>query len=153
MKLSPKMYKYLLRIYPPYLGAGVKVTHISDDWKEAHVCMVLRWYNKNAVGTQFGGSLYSMVDPHQMILLMNLLGKDYIVWDKSADIDFVRPGRGKVKCIIKISDDELDEIKKQTANGKKYFARFSLDIKDMNEDVVAKVNKVVYVRKRKEKYE
>ena len=70
---SAKTLKRLLNLYPPYLGAGVKITYSSDDWKEMHVSMSLRWYNKNAVNTHFGGSLYSMVDPHIMLMLMPLL--------------------------------------------------------------------------------
>ena len=85
MKFSPKSLKRLLNLYPPYLGAGVKITHISEDWRELHVGMSLRWFNRNAVNTHFGGSLYSMIDPHIMLMLMQVLGKEYLVWDKAAD--------------------------------------------------------------------
>ncbi len=86
----------------------MKVDYIAKDWKETHVSMKLRWYNRNAVGTHFGGSLYSMVDPHLMLILMQLLGKNYIVWDKSASIDFRRPGQGRVYSKMKITDDDLN---------------------------------------------
>ncbi len=76
MKWTPRRLKLVLRLYPPYLGAGVNVTRIDPDWHELHVSMKLRWYNRNAVGTHFGGSLYSMVDPHLMLLLMGLLGDE-----------------------------------------------------------------------------
>ena len=89
MNFTPKQLKRILNLYPPYLGAGVRVTYIREDWKELHVSMSLRWFNRNAVGTHFGGSLYSMVDPHLMLLLMQLLGKEYLVWDKAANIEFV----------------------------------------------------------------
>lgn len=96
--------------------------------------MPLRWYNKNAVGTQFGGSLYSMVDPHLMILLMQLLGKKYLVWDKSANI-----------CV---SDFMLDEIKNRTKNGDKFFAHFNVEEFDALNELVAVVEKVIYNRKK-----
>jgi predicted transcriptional regulator len=90
--------------------------------------MPLRWYNKNAVGTHFGGSLYSMVDPHLMLLLMRLLGKEFIIWDKSANIEFIKASRTKVTARIKISDEELDEIIERTKEDNKYFANFNIDI-------------------------
>lgn len=110
MKFSPNSLRRILNFYPPYLGAGVKVTHIDKDWRELHVSMSMRWYNRNAVGTHFGGSLYSMIDPHLMLLLMQLLGKEYIVWDKSASIDFIKATRKRVNSVIKITDDELHTI-------------------------------------------
>ena len=107
MKLTPRLLRWLLNIYGPYLGAGIRVELISADWRESQVSMKLRWYNRNAVGSHFGGSLYAMVDPHLMLMLMHILGNDYIVWDKSAEIDFVRPGRGRVMANFAITDEEL----------------------------------------------
>ena len=148
MKLTPKLLKLLLNFYPPYLGAGVKVSYISKDWTELHVSMSLRWFNRNAVGTHFGGSLYSMVDPHLMLLLMQLLGDEYLVWDKAADIEFIKPGKGKVTSVIKIINIDLDNIKTQTAKGEKYFPKFIVEIKDENNELVATINKTIYVKKK-----
>ena len=86
--------RWALNFYPPYLGAGVKVRHISSDFREVRVSMGLTWYNRNYVRTQFGGSLYSMTDPFYMLMLMENLGRDYVVWDKAAHIEFVSPGKG-----------------------------------------------------------
>ncbi len=148
MHVSPKLFKRIINLYPPYLGAGVKVEYISKDWKELHVSMALRWYNRNAVGTHFGGSLYSMIDPHLMLLLMQLLGKEYWVWDKSANIEFVKASKKKVKSVIKISDENLEDIRRNTEKGDKHFAKFFIEIKDGGNDVVARVEKVIYVRKK-----
>lgn len=145
---SPRLFRRILNLYPPYIGAGVKVEYISDDWKELHVSMTLRWYNKNAVGTHFGGSLYSMIDPHLMLLLLQLLGKDYLVWDRSAHIEFVKASKKKVTAIIKISNEDLDKIRRNTDKGDKYFARFFIEIKDEDGDLIAKAEKVIYVRKK-----
>lgn len=148
MKVTPQLLKRLINLYPPYLGAGVKVTYISQDWKELHVSMAMRWYNRNFVGTHFGGSLYSMVDPHLMLLLMQLLGKAYRVWDKSAGIEFVKASKRKVTSIIRITDADLETIKRQTENGDKYFAEFMVDIRDEERGLVARVRKTIYIRKK-----
>ena len=148
MNVSPKFLKLMLNIYPPYIGAGVKVDYISADWKALHVSMALRWYNRNAVGTHFGGSLYSMIDPHLMLLLMQLLGKEYLVWDKSASIEFIKASRKKVRSVITITDDALDEIRRRTEGGEKHFAKFHVEIKDTSGELVSRIEKVIYVRKK-----
>lgn len=148
MNVSPTLFKRLINLYPPYIGAGIKVEYVSKDWRELHVSMALRWYNRNAVGTHFGGSLYAMIDPHVMLLLMQVLGKDYLVWDKSASIEFVKASKERVRSVINISDDDLDAIERHTENGDKYFANFHLEIKDEHNDLVATAEKVIYVRKK-----
>lgn len=144
---SPKTLKRLLNLYPPYVGAGIKITYSSDDWKEMHISMHLRWYNKNAVNTHFGGSLYSMVDPHIMLMLLPLLGKEYVVWDKAANIDFVRASKKKVSAIIKLSDQDIATIKANTAKGEKYLPEFLIDIND-EDGLVAQVRKTLYIKKK-----
>ena len=149
MKFTPKLLKRMLNLYPPYLGAGIKVTYISEDWKELHVSMSLRWFNRNAVGTHFGGSLYSMIDPHLMLLLMQLLGKEYLVWDKSADIEFVKASKKKVTSVLKVSNEDLKVIRRSTSNGEKYFSNFIVEKRDEDDDLVARVKKTIYVRRKK----
>lgn len=135
-----------LNIYPPYIGAGIRVQQISSDCRQARVKMTLRWYNRNFVGTQFGGSLYSMVDPFYMLLLMPLLGDDYIVWDKAASIDFVTPGKGPVYAEFRIDDALLAEIREKTAGGEKYLPELQVEIRDGAGTLVATARKTLYVR-------
>lgn len=138
----------ILNIYGPYLGAGVKVEYLAKDFREARVSMKLRWYNRNYVGTHFGGSLFSMIDPFYMLLVMNNLGRDYIVWDAEASIKFVSPGRGVVKAQFVITDEMLADIKANTANGEKYLPTYEVMIKDEQDNLVAKVEKKLYIRRK-----
>src|SRR3954470_13096465 len=109
----------LLRFYPPYVGAGITVTRVAPDLTEVEVEMTLSPLNRNFVGTQFGGSLYSMCDPFFMLMLMMQLGDDYVVWDKSATIDFLKPGRGKVRARFEVPPALLARFKSEAdANGK-----------------------------------
>jgi len=101
------------------------------------------------VGTHFGGSLYAMAEPHPMLMLLQLLGKDYVVWDKSTSIEFVAPGRGTVRSVIKITDQELQTIRANTADGNSYLPGFNLQIVDEDDRIVARLNKTVYVRKKR----
>jgi len=140
-----------MNIYPPYWGTGISVHRITPDFKEIVVQMKLRWYNGNYVRTHFGGSLYAMTDPFFMLMLIRILGKDYIVWDKSACIDFIKPGKSKVTAHFILTDSMIETIKEQTANGQKYFQPLEVDIKDEKDEIVAKVKKVLLIR-RKNKY-
>lgn len=110
----------------------------------------LSWYNRNYVGTQFGGTLYAMADPFYMIMLMKNLGKDYIVWDKAAYIEFVKPGKGTVKAVFELTQERIDEIIEKTKGGSKYLPEFWVDVVDEKGEVVAKVKKVLYVRRRQQ---
>jgi len=146
--LSRKQKLKLINWYPPYLGAGIRLIHLSDDFMKAEVQMKLRWWNKNLVGVHFGGSLAAMCDPFYMLLLMNTLGRDYIVWDKAATIRFKKPGKGTMKCVFELTEPLLDRIKEEvTAAGKKdYF--FDLQITNEQGEVVCEVQKTIYVRRK-----
>ncbi|WP_313290237.1 DUF4442 domain-containing protein [Stutzerimonas nitrititolerans] len=148
LKLARKarLLRWLMNFYPPYLGAGIRVRHISDDFRQAQVRMGLRWYNRNYVGTQFGGSLYSMTDPFFMLMLLQNLGDDYVVWDKAASIEFVSPGKGRVYADFTITEQLLDEIRQHTAGGDKYLPRLHVEVRDEQGTLVARVQKTLYVR-------
>lgn len=135
-----------LNLYPPYLGAGIRVREISPDFRRVRVAMGLGWYNRNYVRTQFGGSLYSMTDPFFMLMLMQLLGNDYIVWDKAASIDFISPGKGPVQAEFRIDDALLAQIRDHTAGGDKYLPELHVDIRDGSGSLVATVHKTLYIR-------
>ncbi|CAD5105825.1 DUF4442 domain-containing protein [Zestomonas carbonaria] len=141
-----RLMRWALNFYPPYLGAGVRVRRISADFRHIRVKMGLGWYNRNYVGTQFGGSLYSMTDPFFMLMLMQHLGRDYIVWDQSASIDFVSPGKGPVYADFRIDDELLAEIRERTAGGDKYLPKLHVEVHDSEGTLVARVHKTLYVR-------
>lgn len=143
-----KKLKRFVNFYPPYLGAAVRVTRVSDDFRDVEVQMPLRFYNRNYVGTHFGGSLYSMVDPFYMLMLVNILGPDYIVWDKAATIRFKKPGKGLMKASFHLSEEQIAEIRRAADTQPKVEPQFQVIIKDEEGNVVAEVDKLLYVRKK-----
>ena len=147
---NPEALRATLRTYPPYNGAGILVTHITEDASEVRVEMPLTDTNVNLVGTHFGVSLYSMVDPHLMLLLIQRLGPDYVVWDKEATIDFRKPGVGTVHATIRITDEEVEAIRSATADGDKHLPQWTLAVLDKQDEVVATVVKTLYVRRKRE---
>lgn len=143
------IFRWLVNCYPPFLLSGIHVSRISADYRALDVRLSLRWYNRNYVGTQFGGSLFAMTDPWYMLMLAQLLGRDYLVWDRRASIDFIAPGRGMVTAQFRLDDAMLQSIYANTANGEKYLPEFHVDIVDSSGAVIAHVDKTVYVRKKK----
>ncbi len=137
----------LLRLYPPYLGAGIQA-RTAKDLRTYEVRMKLRFYNRNYVGTHFGGSLYSMCDPFFMLILIEALGPGYQVWDKAASIRFRRPGRSTVTARFHIPDEEIEAIRRQADTEGKAEPRFTVGVKDQAGEVVAEVEKVLSVKRR-----
>ena len=138
----------VLRLWPPFVFSGIRIEQLSDDWRYAKVRLKLRWYNRNYVRTQFGGSLFAMADPFWMILVMESLGRDYIVWDQAAQVEFVKPGRGTVQARFDLDDASLDAIREATATGGKHLHWFETEIRDADHEVVAHIRKRIYVRRK-----
>ncbi len=142
--------RMLINLWPPFLGAGIRVRRLSSDWTEIDVEMKLRWWNRNYVGTHYGGSLYSMADPFFMVMLIENLGKDYIVWDKSATIRFKKPGRGTVSASFRLSEPQIREIKQalNSHENEKIERVFTVEVKDESGGVIAQIEKLLHIRRK-----
>ncbi len=144
----PIVSKFLLNHYAPYKGAGISIDKI--DLANYHICvkMPLTRKNQNIVGVHFGGSLYSMVDPFYMLILMHHLGSRYIVWDKAANIQFLSPGRGTVYADIQLDPNEINHIKNLADNHVPVLRNYSLNIFDEAGLRIAEVQKTLYIRRK-----
>jgi len=145
------LFSLVMNVWPPFFFAGIRIKHISTDFKVARVELTLRPWNKNAVGSHFGGSLFAMTDPFYMLMILAQLGDDYVVWDKAADIDFIKPGKGKVSADFSINQKLIDDIIANTANGEKYLPQIPVHIKDEQGDIVATLNRTLYIRRKRAK--
>ena len=145
---NPKFGKLIKKInmYPPYLGMGVRVRSYRDDFTRFEVELRARWYNRNLFGTHFGGSLYSMCDPFFVFIVTMNLGRGYVVWDKSAAIEFLKPAKGTILGVFEIDKDRLEEIRNEVDRLGKNTYHFEADLVDEAGQAVARVSKEVYVR-------
>ena len=137
-----------INLWPPFLGMGIRIVRIAADMKSVDVEMKLRWWNANYVGTHFGGSLFTMTDPFYMLMLMANLGRDYIVWDKTATIRYRKPGKGTVRAEFRLSDAQLDDIREKLKTLPKYEPVFTIEVKDEQGTVIAEVEKLLHVRRK-----
>ncbi len=147
MKLRQKILHKIMNLYPPFLGAGIKVDYDPGE-KRVLVSMKLRFYNRNYVGTHYGGSLYSMCDPFYMVLLIDNLGRDYVVWDKRASIEFKKPGRGTVTAEFFIPGEKYREIRERADRDGKVEEEFTVHVTDEKGEIVATVTKLLSIRRK-----
>lgn len=136
-------------VFAPYAGAGISIRNIDNNTVESS--MTLKLNNINYVGTHFGGSLYSMCDPFFMLILLRFLGEGYMVWDRGANIQFIKPGTGTVTARFHIPDSEINEIKKTLETERKIIRHYITEVKNENGDIVAKIDKELYIRRLRKK--
>ena len=146
--LGPQLLRRAMNLWPPFVGAGIKVTRISADYREVEVRLTLGLLNRNYVGTQFGGSLFAMTDPFFMLMMLHNLGPDYVVWDKAGKIDYLKPGRGSVHARFHLTEADVVRARRATARGGRHEPRFTADILDREGNVVARVEKTLYIRRK-----
>jgi acyl-coenzyme A thioesterase PaaI-like protein len=144
--MNPRKLRRVLRWWPPFLFSGIRVLEVADDWSSARIELRRRWYTANYVGTHFGGSLFAMADPFWMILVMETLGRDYVVWDKAAEIEFVKAVREPVTVEFQVDPVAIAELRAATADGAKVLRWFETEIRTASGETVARVRKQLHVR-------
>lgn len=145
---STKLARFKFNLFPAYRGSGARILYISEDYREIKIKIPFNWRTKNYVGTIYGGSMYSGIDPIYMVMLIRNLGKDYIVWDKSAKIRFKKPGKETLFADFKITEEDLDEIKAQLESSKSIDKIYIVELKDKTGAVYCVVEKTLYIARK-----
>jgi acyl-coenzyme A thioesterase PaaI-like protein len=136
----------ILRAWPPFLGAGIRIREAAEDASRVTVELPLHALNRNFVGTHFGGSLYAMCDPFFMLMLLERLGPGFVVWDKSARIDFLRPGRGTVRATFELPAERVEAIRREALDGGRAAPEFEVTVVGADGELVARIGKTLSVR-------
>jgi acyl-coenzyme A thioesterase PaaI-like protein len=139
----------LLNFWPPFAGAGIRVRAMSRDWRYARVELRACAVNRGYFGTHFGGSLFAMTDPFYTLMLTNLLGGNYVVWDQAAEIEYVRPGRGTVQAEFRVEEAQVAELRRLAQDGQPVRPEFLVQVTDQSGAEIARVRKRMYVRLKK----
>jgi acyl-coenzyme A thioesterase PaaI-like protein len=138
----------MLSLYPPFLGAGIRVRRLAGDPPGYETRLRLRFWNRNYHGTHFGGAIYTLCDPFYVLILAAELGSGYAVWDKSATIHFRRPGRGTLHARFEIPRAKVELIRVAADAGERLEPVFVAEVRNDEDEVVAEVEKVLSVRRR-----
>ncbi|TDQ23817.1 DUF4442 domain-containing protein [Tenacibaculum caenipelagi] len=140
------IFKYGFNISPMYRRSTGKINYVSEDLLKAQVKIPITYRNKNYVGSIFGGSLFSATDPVFMIQLINILGNEYVVWDKEASIKFKRPAKQDAYADFMFSEDEIKQIQEQVKDEQEINLIKEIKITNKDESVVfAEVSKTIYI--------
>lgn len=89
-----------------------------------------------------------MTDPFYMLILLSNIGDKHIVWDKSASVEYVQPGKDEVRAQFKLSADEIEGIVEQASDGKAHYIDFDVNVIDIEDNIIAKVKTTIYVKKK-----
>ena len=146
--LKSRIFRWRFNWFPAYRGTGGRVTYISEDFREIHVKIPLSWRTKNYVGTIYGGSMYAAIDPIYMLMLIQVLGKGYTVWDKAAKIRFRKPGRDTLFVKFKLTDGEISDIKRLAEDARSIDRIYDLELVDNAGTVHAQIEKTLYIAKK-----
>jgi acyl-coenzyme A thioesterase PaaI-like protein len=147
--MLPRFVRWMINFWPPLFFSGIRTKVIASDWSMVEAELRLRWWNRNAVGTMFGGSLFAMTDPFYPLMLQHQLGPGYAVWTKSADIEFMAPGRSLARATFRLSREEVERIRVATEGGDHCTPSFSTEIVGPSGKTIARINSVVHVRRLK----
>jgi acyl-coenzyme A thioesterase PaaI-like protein len=140
--------RWRLNLFPAFRGSGARVTYIAADLREVRIRLPLNWRTRNYVGTIFGGSMYAAIDPIYMVMLIQLLGSRYVVWDKAATITFKKPGRATLYATFKIPISEVQMIESALQQQRSIDRVYHVDLTDAAGTVHASVEKTIYVRRK-----
>ena len=146
--LRTRLMRWGFNLWPCYRGTGGRVTFIASDWREVRVRLPLSWRTRNYVGTIFGGSLYAAVDPFYMIMLMQNLGPEVVVWDKAASIRFRKPGRTPLRATFRLDEAELMELRRLLLDQPKVDRTYQVQLVDAEGVIHAEVEKVIHLSRR-----
>ncbi len=139
------IFKYGFNLSPMYRRTTARVIDITDDMKAVKIKVPLSYKNKNYVGAIFGGSMFAATDPIYMIQLMQILGEEYVVWDKAATIHYKRPAKEHLFCEFIFTNDELEAIKKQVKETHEMTIEKTTYLKNSSEQIFAEVIKTLYI--------
>jgi acyl-coenzyme A thioesterase PaaI-like protein len=145
---STFFFRKVMNIWPCFRGTGAKLLYISADWKSVEVKLPLNWRTRNYVNTIFGGSIYAAVDPFYMLMLIKILGPEYIVWDTEAEVDFIRPGKSTLYARFEIRGEEIETIKRLLETERSIVRVYTVDLVDKENIPHARVIKHEYIRKK-----
>ena len=146
--LKTRLFRWWFNFFPAYRRTGGRITYIAGDLHEIRVKLPLNWKTRNYVGSIFGGSMYGAIDPIYMIMLMKLLGPEYIVWDKAATIQFKKPGEKTLYARFVVSKEELVDVRRRLTTEPSLNRTYQVDLTDSDDEVYASFEKTLYMRRK-----
>jgi len=139
------IHKYGFNWSPMYRRTTAKLVEVSDDLHYVKIRLKLNWKNRNYAGSIFGGSMLAATDPIFMIQLIQILGNDYVVWDKAVEARYRKPAKSTIYGEFIFTEDEIDTLKQKVAQNNEIDITKTMNLVDTNQNIVASFNKTIYI--------
>ena len=143
-----RLWRLWYNLHPAIRGTGSWLSFMSTDWHEAHLRLGLNLRTHNYVGTIFGGAMFAATDPLYMVMLIKILGSDYVVWDKAARIRFLRPGKERLIARFLLTPAQIDALRARIQAEGAVDETFTITWLDRSSKPVARIEKTIYLATR-----
>jgi acyl-coenzyme A thioesterase PaaI-like protein len=138
----------LVNLYPPFLGAGIRV-RARPDLRHVEATLAWRWWSRDHLGTQPGGSIYAMADPFYTVMLGERLGRSYTVSLTEATVRYLKPGRSRLTAEFTLDDDQVQTLRREADAAGMTTAVFRVAVRDRGGEIVAEVVQTLHIRVRR----
>jgi hypothetical protein len=145
---KPTLFKVLFNFSPMYRRSCGRIIEMTEDLHIITIKIKLSYKNRNYVGSMFGGSLFSATDPIYMTQLMQILGEEYVVWDKATTVRFKKPAYENAFAVFEFSEEEISKIKLEVREHKEIDWVKNLKITCKEGNVFTELDKTIYVAKK-----
>lgn len=146
---SHQLFKVMFNLSPMYKRSTGKVTHVERGFWQVDIKIPLNYKNRNYAGTIFGGSLFSATDPIYMVQLVQIIGRDYIVWDKSSLVKFKRPANEQAYATFQFTEAEVEDVKEEVAEHGETEIVKTVEIVSKTGKVFCQIEKTLYIADKK----
>jgi len=89
--------------------------------------------------------MLAATDPIYMIQLIQILGEDYVVWDKAVEARYKKPAKSTIFGEFMFSKEEIEAIKQDVSQNKQTDIIKTMNLVDENQNIIATFNKTVYI--------
>jgi hypothetical protein len=126
---------WVKKVHPGFKGIDIKINRSL--------------FTSNLGNSIFGGTIFSASDPFYALLfgqIMQHKGYKITVWLKSAQIQYIKPGRTDLFYTITISDEMIADAEKALQTEGKFIKMYPIEIFDRQGELCATALNEVYIR-------
>lgn len=149
MVVSENVLKWALRFYPPLLFQRIWVIGFEKNFRGVRVKVNRSLINSNYNNSIFGGTIFAAADPFYPLLFHQILthkGYQLRVWLKSAEINYLKPGKADLFFNILIADEEIEEIEQILNTEGKHVKSYPIEMYNKDGELCVAVSSEIYIR-------
>ena len=149
MVVSETTLKWAMRLYPPLFFQRIWVQKFHPGFTGVDVKINKSFFNKNYNDSIFGGTIFAGADPFYALLfdqVMQRRGFKVRVWLKSAQIQYLKPGKTNLYFKINITEQDIAEAEETLNTVGKFVKSFPIEMYNKEGELCVSLVNEVYVR-------